>query len=271
MTAVMQSFGFGEQLVRTFNREDGVWFVAKDVCAALGLENPSKVLTALEQDEKGITNADTLGGKQQLLIVSESGMYALVFKSRKASAKAFRKWVTQEVLPAIRLTGRYQAPSNDDEDDIGRIVAPDLGTPFQMEAMKVGLSLIRTTERVWGVRAAQKMWAKLGFPVPRTELPDLPARGSALVTSLPPGSASAGDKLAPDVATVGDWGEHIGLKGTRRDATHVRDLYASYFQWCSKAQQPSMDPDRFRRTMVLLYDHEEHPEMIRVVMTRNPR
>jgi prophage antirepressor-like protein len=83
------------------------WFVAKDVCSILGLSNPSQALRALDADEKGVTSTDTLGGAQEVLTVSESGLYALVMRSRKPEAKAFRKWVTSVVLPAIRRDGGY--------------------------------------------------------------------------------------------------------------------------------------------------------------------
>lgn len=83
------------------------WFVAKDVCGMLGLGNPSKALRALDIDEKGITTGNTPGGKQALATINESGLYSLILRSRKPEAKAFKKWVTSEVLPSIRKTGQY--------------------------------------------------------------------------------------------------------------------------------------------------------------------
>jgi len=82
-------------------------FCATDVCAVLDLTNVSKATETLDDDEKGITLTDTLGGVQQMLHVTESGLYHLAFKSRKAAAKRFRRWVTSEVLPAIRRTGAF--------------------------------------------------------------------------------------------------------------------------------------------------------------------
>lgn len=101
-------FAFDDALVRVFTDEIGnPWFVAKDVCRVLGLENVSKAVSDLEDDEKGITISDTPGGNQSMLTISESGLYSLIFRSRKPEAKRFRKWVTSEVLPAIRKTGSY--------------------------------------------------------------------------------------------------------------------------------------------------------------------
>ncbi len=102
-------FKFDESVIRTVMKDGEPWFIAKDLCDVLGLENPSKALEKLDQDEKGITNTDTLGGLQQMLTVNESGVYSLAFTSRKPEAKRFRKWVTSEVLPEIRKTGRYSS------------------------------------------------------------------------------------------------------------------------------------------------------------------
>lgn len=103
----MQIFDFKDNPVRVTMREGQPWFSAADVCRVLELSNPSMACKPLDEDEKGISTAYTLGGHQKLLAVSESGLYALVFQSRKPQAKAFRKWVTAEVLPAIRQHGYY--------------------------------------------------------------------------------------------------------------------------------------------------------------------
>ena len=86
------------------------WFAAKDVCELLGLDNSRQAVSRLDDDEKGVISSDTPGGKQELTFVSESGMYALIFQSRKPQARAFRKWVTGEVLPSLRKYGYYVAP-----------------------------------------------------------------------------------------------------------------------------------------------------------------
>ena len=100
-------FQFDGNSVRVINRGGMPWFVAKDLCLVLDIRNVSDALSRLDDDEKGIASTDTLGGKQDMTIVSESGMYALVLSSRKPEAKPFRKWVTSEVLPSIRKTGSY--------------------------------------------------------------------------------------------------------------------------------------------------------------------
>lgn len=106
-------FQFQSQEVRVIVREGEPWFVAADICSVLGLTNSRKAIAVLDDDEKGVTLSDTLGGKQSLNIINESGMYALVLRSRDAMKQGtvqhtFRKWVTCEVLPSIRKTGGYQ-------------------------------------------------------------------------------------------------------------------------------------------------------------------
>lgn len=94
--------------VRVVEQNGEPWFVAADVCNALGIDRAQ--IRRLDDDEKGVRSTQTPGGAQMMNIVNESGLYALVLGSRKPEAKAFKRWVTHEVLPAIRRTGRYEAP-----------------------------------------------------------------------------------------------------------------------------------------------------------------
>lgn len=105
-------FAFDDSLVRVHMDENGnPWFVAKDVCRVLELGNVTEATRNLDDDERGSVILNTLGGPQTVNTVSESGLYSLVFRSRKPEAKRFRKWVTSEVLPALRRTGTYAMPS----------------------------------------------------------------------------------------------------------------------------------------------------------------
>ncbi|MCC8135611.1 MAG: hypothetical protein LIO40_02915 [Ruminococcus sp.] len=85
------------------------WWVAADVCDILGLSNSRETIKRLDEDEKGVSSIDTLGGKQEVAIVNEFGLYNLILGSRKPEAKEFKRWVTHEVLPQIRTTGQYIA------------------------------------------------------------------------------------------------------------------------------------------------------------------
>ena len=103
------SFNFGDLPVRTHVDPDGnVWWVAKDVCECLDYSgDPGQHIRRLDDDEKGLISIQTPGGPQDVAIISESGLYSLVLGSRKPEAKAFRRWVTHEVLPSIRKTGSF--------------------------------------------------------------------------------------------------------------------------------------------------------------------
>jgi prophage antirepressor-like protein len=100
-------FQFHDNQIRTLLKDGNPWFVASDVCSTLGYRDTSNGTRWLDDDEKGTHIVSTLGGAQKVTIISESGLYALVLRSRKAEARKFAKWVTSEVLPAIRKTGSY--------------------------------------------------------------------------------------------------------------------------------------------------------------------
>ena len=105
-----KTFNFENLPVRTINRNGEVWFVAADVCAALEIGNPRQAVTRLDDDERDTFGIiDALGRQQETVVISESGLYALVMTSRKEEAKRFKRWVTHDVLPAIRTTGKYEA------------------------------------------------------------------------------------------------------------------------------------------------------------------
>ncbi len=97
---------FGQ--VRTVVKDGQPWFVGKDVAEVLGYANPQKALRDhVDIDDKGVNEMDTPGGKQQITIINESGLYALIFGSQLEGAQRFKRWVTGEVLPSIRKTGAY--------------------------------------------------------------------------------------------------------------------------------------------------------------------
>ncbi|OOR23200.1 BRO family protein [Bacillus wiedmannii] len=96
---------FGQ--VRTAVQGEDVWFVAQDVCDVLGINKQRDAYSRLDEDERGSVLVDTPGGQQNVNAINESGLYSLILRSRKPQAKAFKKWVTSEVLPSIRKHGAY--------------------------------------------------------------------------------------------------------------------------------------------------------------------
>ena len=111
---IFNSEEFGD--IRTVTIENEPWFVGKDVATALGYSNPQKaVRDHISEEDRGVNEMDTPSGRQNLAVINESGLYALIFGSKLESAKRFKHWVTSEVLPAIRKTGSYQKPMTTDQ------------------------------------------------------------------------------------------------------------------------------------------------------------
>lgn len=133
---IFENEAFGA--VRVVERDGEPWFVARDVCECLELGNPRTSIALLDEDEKGVHTMDTPGGQQEMSIVSEAGLYSLILRSRKPEAKAFKRWITHEVLPAIRRHGAYLTPDMvekviSDPDTIIRL-ATDLKTEREKRA-----------------------------------------------------------------------------------------------------------------------------------------
>lgn len=111
---IFNSEEFGDIRTVTINNEP--WFVGKDVAEALGYSEPrSAVSKKIDEADRGVAEMETPSGKQNMTIINESGLYALIFGSKLESAKRFKHWVTSEVLPAIRKTGSYQIPMTTDQ------------------------------------------------------------------------------------------------------------------------------------------------------------
>ena len=99
---------FGQ--VRTVEIDGTPWLVGKDVAVALGYKNPQRAIRDhVDAEDKGVTKTVTPSGEQEMLIINESGLYSLILSSKMPKAKAFKRWVTSEVLPAIRKTGAYES------------------------------------------------------------------------------------------------------------------------------------------------------------------
>lgn len=133
----MQTFIYGENNVRTVQINNEPWFVLKDVCESLGINNHKVVPQRLEKDEVNqIDLTDALGRKQNTTVINESGLYSVIIRCNKPESKPFRKWVTSEVLPSIRKHGAYMT-----EATINNIISnPEFGiqllTALQQEQDK---------------------------------------------------------------------------------------------------------------------------------------
>jgi prophage antirepressor-like protein len=109
----LKMFNYSGLLVRVVLVGNEPWWVLRDVCDVLGISNSRDVSARLDDDEKGVDLIDTLGGTQQTTIINESGLYSVILRSDRPEAKAFRKWVTSEILPQIRKTGSYSPVPTD--------------------------------------------------------------------------------------------------------------------------------------------------------------
>ncbi len=107
-------FYFQEKEVRAITIGDEPWFVARDVCAILGLDNVTNAIARVPENHKGVNPINTPGGIQQMITVDEPGLYRLILRSDKPQAEPFMEWVTEEVLPTIRKTGSYGTVSDDE-------------------------------------------------------------------------------------------------------------------------------------------------------------
>lgn len=103
----LKIFNYENNQVRTTVKDSEIWWVLKDVCEILGIQNYRNVAAKLGDDEKDVHQMDTLGGRQKFVVVNEAGLYKTIFRSDKPEAKKFMHWVTHEVLPSIRKHGAY--------------------------------------------------------------------------------------------------------------------------------------------------------------------
>lgn len=137
MNELSRVFNYQGNQVRTVVKDGEPWFVAKDVCDVLEIGDTRRAVERLDEDERSLTPlTDSLGRMQQTYIVNEPGLYSLILGSRKPEAKAFKRWITHEVIPAIRKHGMYAT-----DEVIDKILAdPDYGiqllTKYKEERQK---------------------------------------------------------------------------------------------------------------------------------------
>lgn len=196
MGRIAEIFSYEGHEVRTVVEAGQPWFVAADVCAILGHSNPTMAVSGLDEDERGLRNVETPSGVQSMVAVNEAGLYSLVLRSRKPEAKAFKRWITHEVLPSIRQHGMYATPQllNDPEH------------------------LLRVTERmVEEHRARVEAEARLVLQAPKVELHDTlmsaegdySLRDAAQILSRDHGIETGQNRLAKYLRTVG-WVDRRG-------------------------------------------------------------
>lgn len=189
-------FTFTSKTLRVVMRDGEPWFVAADVCAALTIGNSRMATDRLDDDEKGVSSIDTPSGEQQMTVINESGLYSLILGSRKPEAKKFKKWVTSEVLPAIRKTGAYiHTPA----------MRPGLTTAQKNELSR----RLHVTTCAWCFTDSAKSWVynhlRVAFQVARWE--DIPTEHFGVALALADSKQEAARQFLDFLLEARDWFE----------------------------------------------------------------
>lgn len=216
--------GFDEaKPVRVVMRDDKPWFVAKDVCAIMNVKQPTRAIEPLDDDEKGVSLTPTRGGDQNLLIISESGLYTLILRSNEAITKGspahkFRRWVTGELLPQIRKEGTFG--TNDPTAE------------WDWDIIREKIHLVREMRLSAGKKAAAHLWRELALPMPSDEKQNIkqPSQGVDFVQQF-----------------LSDCTEES--EGSRVQASILFDAYRA---WAERTDSPTMTQSAFGRTMNVL-------------------
>lgn len=127
----MIPFAYGEQPVRVAEIDGEPWFVAVDIAAVLDLGNIHSSIALLDDDERGLHTMETPSGTQQVVVISEPGLYSLILRSRKPQATPFRRWITHEVIPTVRKHGMYATA-----DALDRMLADPTTMIRTLEALR---------------------------------------------------------------------------------------------------------------------------------------
>lgn len=210
--AVLQSFIYEAEAVRVVMLEDKPWWVAADIAAQLGYRHTPSMVRMLGDHQKGVHKAHTLGGDQELTIISEGGLFKCILRSKRPEAEKFGDWVTDELLPTLRLTGRYEI-AND-----AIVEHPQM--PDEIDALRTKLAIAREARIVFGLKHARRAWRLIGL------LPELTGgmdEGSAQSHFVPA-------VIAHLHKSVCDWLE-VRTESVPGHRVPSQALYADYIDW----------------------------------------
>lgn len=226
-------FDFEGHAVRVIHDEAGLpWFVARDVCEALGLAKHDTAVERLDHDEKGSHTMGTLGGDQSLTTVNEAGLYRLILTSRKPEARRFSRWVTHDVLPALRKHGHYTIAGAHDiasRADVLVSAGRIFNACFRV-ARRIGMERLRAQDEALAATARETGvdWANI-ISIDRG------------IDTLPAESQPRPDS---EVALfLQQWKE--GELGLEYRPTLTTELFASYRAWCSNTGATLLNLPRF--------------------------
>lgn len=224
MAAQIIPFQFDSHAVRTLLIDDQPWFVASDICEALAIVNSRRALSRLDDDEKGVHSMNTLGGTQKLSILNESGLYSLILTSRKAEAKRFKKWVTSEVLPAIRKHGNYY----DTRGTMDTLIGQTIGTNgFHMlgALIKGKVANLPTAAQR---RASSNLWAQTHAAFGVRSAADIPADQLDAARNFVAAYSIEGEWLPMSANDGLDEADRMNLSALCNHMLRLQEIYREY-------------------------------------------
>ncbi|WP_108817618.1 BRO-N domain-containing protein [Pseudovibrio sp. Alg231-02] len=239
---------FEDNLVRIVKLEGEPWFVGKDVCTCLDIKKARNSIDLLDEDERGTYTVGTPSGDQQMTIISEPGLYRLIFRSRKPEAERFKRWLAHDVLPSIRKTGAYTV-SNE------RLVdRADLGSLTEVANKS---RLVEIAAKISGPRAACELWEKLDLPMVSSFTPRK--------TEIPTGIVASS---AEQLRTFIEEGCQLDPDYTKT----ARAMFLAYKDWAHTEGHPIITETAFGRAMLhLSQDYNFLKNKARIVTYRGLR
>jgi len=203
---------FDELPVRVAMIDEEPWFVANDAGKILGIQNVRKSIADFPDDEKdGVTTSDAIGRDQKTTVISEPGLYRLIFQSRKAEAERFKKWVFHEVLPAIRKTGCYgAAPADEGVAEVKRTLMTAMGGVMAGTLPVAKGQAVAVLAQRWleAHRAGLDAYGHTG----NQAVPGLPGRRAAQRLLSPEGRGADAVQGVPQPAVPGEGEDEAGLQ-----------------------------------------------------------
>jgi prophage antirepressor-like protein len=164
---VFENVDFGK--VRIIEQNGEPWFVGKDVATILGYSETAKAIrTHVDEEDKGVSVLDTPGGKQEVIIINESGLYSLILSSKLPGAKQFKRWVTSEVIPSIRKTGKYSARREPSESTQARLINAKVRFARELQRM-AGIETLSPTYKQILIAQAAEMLTGVQMPLPKLD------------------------------------------------------------------------------------------------------
>ena len=167
---VFENKEFGSVRIVTISNEP--WFAGKDVAVALGYAKPTDaVRKRVDEEDRGISKMETPSGTQEMTVINESGLYALIFGSKLESAKKFKRWVTAEVLPALRKTGSYEMTKEQKKADRTEIMLMNARSRMAQTYLKLAQvdTLSTTYKTILTAKAAETLAGEALLPLPKSE------------------------------------------------------------------------------------------------------